>query len=60
MLNRASDLGKFLHKCPKLRKTDMRFDTWIVSSLYRAGAFMTVATEISKYTLDFVGPQEGR
>jgi hypothetical protein len=37
---------------------DMRFGTWKVRSLYRAGSIMTVASEISKYKLDLVGVQE--
>jgi hypothetical protein len=35
----------------------MRFGTWNVRSLYRAGSLMTVAKEISKYKLDLVGVQ---
>jgi hypothetical protein len=33
----------------------MRFGTWNVRSLYRAGSLRTVAEEVSKYKLDFVG-----
>jgi hypothetical protein len=33
-------------KRTKLRKVDMRFDTWNVRSLHRTGSFMTVAEEI--------------
>jgi hypothetical protein len=39
---------------------DMRFGTWNVRSLYRAGSLMTVAKEISKYKLNLVGVQEVR
>jgi exonuclease III len=39
---------------------DMRFGTWNVRSLYRAGSLRTVAEEISKYKLDLVGIQEVR
>jgi hypothetical protein len=39
---------------------DMRFGMWDVRNLYRAGLFMTVANEISKYKLDLVGVQEVR
>jgi exonuclease III len=39
---------------------DMRFGTWNVRSLYRAGSLMTVAKEVSKYKLDLVGVQEFR
>jgi hypothetical protein len=35
-----------LIKRPKLWKMDMRFGTWNVRSLYRAGSLMTVASEI--------------
>jgi hypothetical protein len=38
----------------------MRFGTWNVKSLYRAGSLMTVAKEISKYKLDLVGEREIR
>jgi hypothetical protein len=34
---------------------DMRFDTWNVRSLYRAGSLRTVARELAKYKLDLVG-----
>jgi hypothetical protein len=37
---------------------DMRFGTWNVRSLYRAGSLITVATEIAKYKLDLVRVQE--
>jgi hypothetical protein len=36
----------------------MKFGTWDVRSMYRAGSFKTVREEISKYTLDLVGVQE--
>jgi hypothetical protein len=38
----------------------MRFGTWNVRILYRAGSLVTVAKEISKYKLDLVGVQEVR
>jgi hypothetical protein len=38
----------------------MRFGTWSVRNLYRAGSLMTVKKEISKYKLDLVGVQEVR
>jgi exonuclease III len=38
----------------------MRFGTWNVMSLYRAGSLKTVATELGKYKLDLVGVQEVR
>jgi exonuclease III len=39
---------------------DMRFGTWNVRSLYRAGLLRTVVEEISKFKLDLVGIQEVR
>jgi exonuclease III len=39
---------------------DMRFGTWNVRSMYRAGSLRAVAEEISKYNLDLVGVQEVR
>jgi hypothetical protein len=33
----------------------MRFGTWNVRSLYRAGSLVTVSNELSKYKLDLVG-----
>jgi hypothetical protein len=46
-----------LNKRHELMKMDMRFGTWNVRSLHRAGSLMTVASEISKYKLDLVGVQ---
>ena len=45
---------------PKQRKRDMRFGTWNVRSLYRAGSFTAAARELARYTLDFMGVQEVR
>jgi hypothetical protein len=39
---------------------DMRFSTWNVRSMYRAGSLRAVVEEISKYSLDLVGVQEVR
>jgi hypothetical protein len=39
---------------------DMRFGTWTVRSLYRAGSLMTVSIELSRYRLDLVGVQKVR
>jgi exonuclease III len=40
---------------------DMRFGTWNVRSMYRAGSLRAVTEEISKYyKLDLVGVQEVR
>jgi hypothetical protein len=38
----------------------MRFGTWDVRSLYRAGSLMAVAQEISKGNLELVGVQKVR
>jgi exonuclease III len=38
----------------------MRFSTWNVRSLYRAGSLMTAARELARYILDLVGVQEVR
>jgi exonuclease III len=38
----------------------MRFGTWNVRSLYRAGSLMTVSRELARYKLDLVGVQEVR
>jgi hypothetical protein len=45
---------------PKLKKSDMRFGTWNVRNMYRAGFLRAVADKISKYKLDLVGVQEVR
>jgi exonuclease III len=39
---------------------DMRFGTWNVRSMYRAGSLRAVTGEKSKYKLDLVGVQEVR
>jgi hypothetical protein len=49
-----------LDKRPKRKKMDMRFGICKVRSMYRAGSLRTVAEEIAKYKLDFVGVQEVR
>jgi exonuclease III len=36
----------------------MRFITWNVRSLYKAGSLKTVAMELGKYKLDLLGVQE--
>jgi hypothetical protein len=38
----------------------MIFGTWNVRDLYRSGSLKTVARELGKYKLDFVGVQEVR
>jgi hypothetical protein len=39
---------------------DMRFGTWNVRSLYRAGSLKTVSRELARYKLDLAGVQEVR
>jgi hypothetical protein len=39
---------------------DMRFGTWNVRSMYRAGSLRAVAEGIFEYKLDLVGVQEVR
>jgi hypothetical protein len=39
---------------------DIRFVTWNVRSLFKAGSLMTAVKEISKYKLDLVGVREVR
>jgi hypothetical protein len=43
-----------------MKKMNMRFGTWNIRSMYRAGSLRAVAEEISKYKLDLVGEQEVR
>jgi exonuclease III len=38
----------------------MRFGTWNVRSLYRAGSMKTASRELARYKLDLVGVQEVR
>jgi exonuclease III len=45
---------------PRHRRRDMRYGTWNVRSLYRAGSLKTVASELRNYKLDLVGVQEVR
>ena len=44
----------------KQRKRDMRFCTWNVRSLYRAGSCTAAARELARYQLDIGGVQEVR
>jgi hypothetical protein len=44
----------------KRKKMDLRFGTWNVRSIYRAGSLRTMADVVSKYKLDLVGVQEVR
>jgi len=43
-----------------LWQRDMRFGTWNVMSLYRAGSITAAARELARYKLDLVGVQEVR
>ena len=45
---------------PWQRKMDMRFRTWNIRSIYRAGALGLVASELGRCTMDLVGVQEVR
>jgi hypothetical protein len=38
----------------------VRFGTWNVRNLYRAGSFIAAAREFARYKLDLVGVQEVR
>jgi hypothetical protein len=43
----------YFDKRPKPKKMNMRFDTWNVRSMYRAGSLRAVAEEISKHKLSW-------
>jgi hypothetical protein len=45
---------------PKQRKRDIRFGTWNVRSLFRAGSFTAAAREVARYKLDLVDVQDVR
>ena len=45
---------------PKQRERDMKFGTWNVRSLYRAGSLTAAAMVLARYKLDLVGVQEVR
>jgi len=38
----------------------MKFGTWNVRNLYKAGSFMAAVRELARYKLDLVGVQEVR
>jgi hypothetical protein len=38
----------------------MRFGSWNVRSLYRAGSLIAAARELARYKLDLVAVKEGR
>ena len=54
--------GVFLEEvsCSRKRNRDILLGTWNVRSLYRAGALMAAAKELTRYSLDLVGVQEVR
>jgi hypothetical protein len=41
-------------------KKDMRFDTWKVRRVYRAGSLTAAFMELARFKLDLVGVQEVR
>jgi hypothetical protein len=47
-------------KRPKQKKMDMRFGTWNVGSMYRAGSLGAVGEEISKVYVRFSGRAGGQ
>ena len=53
--NRTDNLER-----PWQRKMDMRFGTWNVRSLYRAGALGLVTSALDRRRMDLVGVQEVR
>jgi hypothetical protein len=59
MLKKPRNWTDSLNK-PERKKIDMRFGTWNVRSMYRAGSLRADAEEISKCKLDLMGVQEVR
>jgi exonuclease III len=59
MLARVTELEAFLERTTK-QEIDIKFGTWDVRSLYRAGSLKTVANELAKHDLDLVTVQEVR
>ena len=57
-----SDLrgGVFLGEALRRIRRDIKFGTWNVRSLYRAGSLKAAARELARYKLDVVGVQEFR
>jgi len=47
-------------RCSYLYTTDMRFGTWNVRSLDRAGSLTAAARQVARYKLDLMGVQEAR
>jgi hypothetical protein len=50
----------YLDKRPKRKKMDMRFGTWNVGSMYRAGSLRAVAEETTVRFSGSTGGQMGR
>jgi hypothetical protein len=48
-----------LYRRPKLKKMDMRFGTWNIRGLHRAGSLIRVAREVSNY-VTFSGSTGGQ
>jgi hypothetical protein len=60
MSPRALELDGFLAR-PRQWKMDMRFGTWKVRSLYRAGSSQkTLVSKLAKYKFDLLSVQEVR
>jgi hypothetical protein len=59
MLKKPRDWTDSLDKQPKRKKMGMRFDTWNIKSMHRAGSLMAVGEEISKY-VTFSGNKGGQ
>jgi hypothetical protein len=55
----VSELDSYLVRI-KYRKRDIRFGTWNVRSLYRAGSLTAAARELAIYKFYLVGVQEVR
>jgi hypothetical protein len=49
MFKKPRNWNDFLDKRPKLKKINMRFGTWNVRSMYRAGPLRALAEGISEY-----------
>jgi len=58
-IQKASDLDCF-SGMTYAKKRDMRFGTWSVGSLFRAGLFTAAARELARNKLDLAGVQEVR
>jgi hypothetical protein len=59
MLHSASKFDGFFGMT-KASKIYIRFGTWNVRSLYRAGSLKPVASQLTKYNLDLVASTRGQ